>query len=99
MGVYMEFMGTLEWVNSYGKKQRTSVLWRAKAALKKTVNNNNKKQHQFIFHYAPSSYALCYRPDSSLDSECENIKLVYATNLESIIWIFLCHVQKLSFWL
>ncbi|OMO76519.1 hypothetical protein CCACVL1_15618 [Corchorus capsularis] len=57
MGAYMDFMGRLEWVNSYGKKHCRSLFWRVKAALKKAVKNSKSKQ-QFKFQYDPSSYAL-----------------------------------------
>ncbi|KAK9026851.1 hypothetical protein V6N11_039683 [Hibiscus sabdariffa] len=95
----MDFMGRLEWVNSYGKKQCRSLFWRAKAALKKTVNNS-KRKHHFRFHYDPSSYALnfddgCCRSDSGLIpntiqlnqfqdcSEDKKIISVYALSVKS----------------
>ncbi|GMI91528.1 hypothetical protein HRI_002822100 [Hibiscus trionum] len=52
----MDFMGRLEWVNSYGKKQCRSLFWRAKAAMRKAVKSRSKRQ--FKFQYDPSSYAL-----------------------------------------
>ncbi|TYH53286.1 hypothetical protein ES332_D09G089300v1 [Gossypium tomentosum] len=93
MGAYVDFIGTLDWVNSYGKKQCKSLFWRAKAALKKTVKNHKRKQ-QFIFQYDPSSYALnfddgCCRSYTGLEanmiglnqfrdcSQCKNIMCVY----------------------
>ncbi|KAG4129299.1 hypothetical protein ERO13_D09G071200v2 [Gossypium hirsutum] len=93
MGAYVDFIGTLDWVNSYGKKQCKSLFWRAKAALKKTVKNHKRKQ-QCIFQYDPSSYALnfddgCCRSDTGLEanmiglnqfrdcSQCKNIMCVY----------------------
>ncbi|GMI82369.1 hypothetical protein HRI_001906200 [Hibiscus trionum] len=56
MGGYTDFMGRLEWMNSYGKKQCRSLFWRAKAAMKKAVKSRSKRQ--FKFQYDPSSYAL-----------------------------------------
>ncbi|XWS19552.1 hypothetical protein CRYUN_Cryun31cG0025200 [Craigia yunnanensis] len=56
MGAYMDFMGRLEWMNSYGKMQCRSLFWRVKAGLKKAVKRRSKQQ--FKFQYDPSSYAL-----------------------------------------
>ncbi|KAH7515162.1 hypothetical protein ACOSP7_012113 [Xanthoceras sorbifolium] len=52
----MGFVGSFEWVNSYGKKHCKSLFWRVRAALKRAVKNGGKKQ--FKFQYDPSSYAL-----------------------------------------
>ncbi|XVF87543.1 hypothetical protein PTKIN_Ptkin18bG0128700 [Pterospermum kingtungense] len=56
MGAYVGFMGRLEWVNRYGKKQCRSLFWRVKAALKKALKSSGKQQLKF--QYDPSSYAL-----------------------------------------
>ncbi|KAJ4849666.1 hypothetical protein Tsubulata_019862 [Turnera subulata] len=55
----MGFIGELERVNNFSRKQCKSLFWRVKAAVKKAVKNGGKKQQQqFKFQYDPSSYAL-----------------------------------------
>ncbi|EEF40896.1 conserved hypothetical protein [Ricinus communis] len=57
MVVNMGFIGSLEWVNNFSKKQCKSLFWRVRAAVKKAVKKNGGKQ-QVKFQYDPSSYAL-----------------------------------------
>ncbi|KAI4299326.1 hypothetical protein L6164_032795 [Bauhinia variegata] len=52
----MGLMGSLEWVNAYGKKRCKSLFWRMRAAVKKALKNGGKQQLKF--QYDPSSYAL-----------------------------------------
>ncbi|KAJ0018884.1 hypothetical protein Pint_10693 [Pistacia integerrima] len=56
MGIKLGLVGSLEWVNSYGKRQCRSLFWRVRAAVKKAAKNGTKQQ--FKFQYDPSSYAL-----------------------------------------
>ncbi|KAJ9136212.1 hypothetical protein P3X46_033311 [Hevea brasiliensis] len=56
MLVNMGLIGSLEWKNSFCKKQCKSLFWRVKAAVKKAVKNGGKQQVNF--QYDPSSYAL-----------------------------------------
>ncbi|MBA0623325.1 hypothetical protein Godav_008796 [Gossypium davidsonii] len=98
MGAFIDFMGKLEWVNSYGKKQCRSLFWRAKAAMKKALKGRGNKK-QFKFQYDPSSYALNFDDGychSGVEvntielariqdcSECQNdIILVYVLRVKS----------------
>ncbi|PIN04338.1 hypothetical protein CDL12_23127 [Handroanthus impetiginosus] len=52
----MGFIESLEWTQILGKKQRRSLYWRIKAAMKKAMRKKNKSQ--FKFQYDPYSYAL-----------------------------------------
>ncbi|KAK9022910.1 hypothetical protein V6N11_003146 [Hibiscus sabdariffa] len=86
----MDFMGRLEWVNSYGKKQCRSLFWRAKAAIRKAVKSRSKRQLKF--QYDPSSYALNFDDGANAVgfapshdcSECEN----------DIIWVYVLRVKS-----
>ncbi|KAK9936311.1 hypothetical protein M0R45_013159 [Rubus argutus] len=53
----MGFVGSLSWVNAFGRKKCRSLFWRMRAALKKAMKNSGK-QRRFRFQYDPSSYAL-----------------------------------------
>ena len=52
----MGFLGSVEWMNAYGKKRCKNLFWKVRAAVKKALKNGGK-QH-IKFQYDPSSYAL-----------------------------------------
>lgn len=54
----MGLMGSLEWVNNYGKKRCKSLFCCVRAKVRKALKQKMKKKKQFRFQYDPSSYAL-----------------------------------------
>ncbi|KAK8488200.1 hypothetical protein V6N11_047139 [Hibiscus sabdariffa] len=92
MGGYMDFMGRFEWVNSYGKKQCTSLFRRAKAAIRKAVKSRSKRQLKF--QYDPSSYALNFDDganavDFARFHDCSEYE-------NDIVWVYVLRVKSFS---
>ncbi|KAK8646213.1 hypothetical protein V6N13_120006 [Hibiscus sabdariffa] len=92
MGGYMDFMGRFEWVNSYGKKQCTSLFRRAKAAIRKAVKSRSKRQLKF--QYDPSSYALNFDDganavDFARFHDCSEFS---SFRPQPILWYMLVHI-------
>ncbi|KAE8707524.1 putative Galactose oxidase/kelch repeat superfamily protein [Hibiscus syriacus] len=94
MGGYLDFMGRLEWVNNYGKKQCRSLFWRAKAAMKKAVKSRSKRQLKF--QYDPSSYALNF-DDGCCHSGVGSSSIQLAGFQEyqnDIVWVYVLRVKS-----
>ncbi|KAE8720304.1 putative Galactose oxidase/kelch repeat superfamily protein [Hibiscus syriacus] len=90
----MDFMGWLEWVNSYGKKQCRNLFWRATAAMRKAVKSRSKRQ--FKFQYDPSSYALNFDDGYCHSGFGENaIEFApFQDSEDDIIWIYVLRVKS-----
>ena len=65
----MGFTRNFGWITKNGyKKQCISLIWKVKAAVKKSMkknNNHHKGKKQVRFHYDPSSYAMNFDDSSS----------------------------------
>lgn len=92
----MGFVGGIEWMNTYSRKQFRKLFWRMRAAMKKAIKNGGKQQ--FKFQYDPCSYALNFD-----DGFCKfeavatetPAKLQTCSNLNhSAMWVFVLLVKS-----
>ncbi|PIN19747.1 hypothetical protein CDL12_07571 [Handroanthus impetiginosus] len=90
----MGFVTSFGWLQSQGKKQCRSLLWRIRSAMKRTVKNGSKQK--FKFQYDPHSYALnfddgCLQEMAERGSELQQVKSEDTS--EIIIWIYVLWVE------
>lgn len=92
----MGLVGSLEWVNRYGKRQCRSLFWRVRAALKKAVKNGGKQQ--FKFQYDPSSYALNFDDGicnlGSGANEVKQTKFQDCSESKNVTWVYVLLVES-----
>lgn len=97
----MDFIGRLEWVNSYGKKQCRSLFWRVKASLRKAMKSRSK-QH-LKFQYDPYSYALNFDDGgfshsgvgaNTIMEPASGRRLQDCSEFENIMWVYVLRVKS-----
>lgn len=92
----MGFVGGIEWMNTYSRKQFKKLFWRMRAAMKKAIKNGSKQQ--FRFQYDPCSYALNFDDGlckfEAVASET-HAKFQASSNLNhSAMWVFVLLVKS-----
>ncbi|XVF40555.1 hypothetical protein PTKIN_Ptkin01aG0123100 [Pterospermum kingtungense] len=92
MGAHMDFIGRLEWVNSYGKKQCRSLFWRVKSSLRKAVKSRSKQQ--FKFQYDPSSYALNFDDGCVGANAMDPAPFQDCSESKNIMWVYVLWVKS-----
>ncbi|KAF7803516.1 putative Glucose-fructose oxidoreductase domain-containing protein 2 [Senna tora] len=92
----MGLLGSLEWMNNYGKRRCRSLFCRVRAKVKKALRDRAKHKKQLRFQYDPSSYALNF-DDGSFHSDPgsgdSGVQEFYTQVNNNTTWVYVVWVK------